>query len=128
MTHIFEECIDNDATCFIDIDVNAFRAKLIIQEVEKLPALIGQEVTCCLDSPNLWSMYFDGASSKEGSGAGIVFVSPDKNTFRYSFSLNFTCNNNVVEYEALLLGLKVATHHGIKKIHVIGDYELIISK
>ena len=93
MTHIFEENIDKDATCFIDIDVNAFRAELIIQEVEKLSALIEQEVTCCLDSPNLWCMYFDGASSKEGSGAGIFFVSPDKNTFRYSFSLNFTCTN-----------------------------------
>ena len=73
VTHIFEESIDNDVTCFIDIDVNAFRAELIIQEVEKLPTLIGQEVTCCLDSPNLWSMYFDGASSKEGSRARIIF-------------------------------------------------------
>ena len=72
-------------------------------------------------------MYFDGANSKEGSGAGIVFVSPNKNTFRYSFSLNFTCTNNVVEYEALLLGLKVVAHHRIKKIHVIGDFEMIIS-
>ena len=53
VTHIFEEHIDKDATCFIDIDVNAFRAELIIQEVEKFPALIEQEVTCCLDSPNL---------------------------------------------------------------------------
>ena len=57
----------------------------------------------------------------------LFFVSPNKNTFRYSFSLNFTCTNNVAEYDALLLGLKVATHHGIKKIHVIGDSELIIS-
>ena len=76
----------------------------------------------------MWSMYFDGASSKEGSGARFFFVSLDKNTFRYSFSQNFTCTNNVVEYEALLLGLKVATHHGIKKMHVIGDSELIISQ
>ena len=27
-----------------------------------------------------------------------------------------------------MLGLKVAAHHGIKKIHVIGDFELIISQ
>ena len=72
-------------------------------------------------------MYFDGASSKEGSRAGIIFVSLDKDTFRYSFSLNFTCTNNVAEYEALLLGLKIAAHYGIKKIHSIGDSQLIIS-
>lgn len=27
-----------------------------------------------------------------------------------------------------MLGLKVATHHGIKKLHVIGDSELVISQ
>ena len=40
VTHIFEENIDKDTTCFIDTNVNAFRAELIIQEVEKFPALI----------------------------------------------------------------------------------------
>lgn len=67
-------------------------------------------------------------SSKEGSGVGVVFVSPEKNTFRYSFTLNFSCTNNIAEYEALFLGLKVATHHGIKKFHVTGDFELVISQ
>ena len=74
-----------------------------------------------MDSSILWTMYFDGASSREGSGAGVVFVSPEKKTFRYSFTLNFSCTNNIVEYEVVLLGLRVATHHGIKKLHVIGD-------
>lgn len=128
VTHIFEQNIDKDTTCFLDTDVNAFRAELVIQEVEKLPALIEQEVITCMDSPKLWCMYFDGANSKEGSGAGVVFVSPNKNTFRYSFSLDFACTNNVTEYEALLLGLKVAASHGIKKMYVIGDSELIISQ
>ena len=51
-----------------------------------------------------------------------------KTTFRYSFTLNFSFTNNIVEYKALLLGLKVASHHGIKKFHVIGDSELVISQ
>ena len=42
VTHIFEENIDKDTNCFIDTDVNAFRAELIIQEVEKFPDLIEQ--------------------------------------------------------------------------------------
>lgn len=107
--------------------MNAFRAELIIQEVEILPIVIEHEVECCMDSLVLWTMYFDGAKSKEGAGAGVVFFSLEKNTFRYSFTLKFSCTNNIVEYEALLLGLKVATHHGIKKLHVIGDFELVIS-
>lgn len=72
-------------------------------------------------------MFFDGANSKEGLEAGVVFISPKKNTFRYSFTLNFACTNNIVEYEALLLGLKVAASHGIKRLHVIHDLELVVS-
>ena len=108
--------------------MNAFRADLIIQEVEKLPFFIEHEVECCQDSPLLRTLFFDGASSKDGVGVGVVFVSPEKNTFRYSFTLKFSCTNNIAEYEALLLGLKVASHHGIKKFHFIGDYELVISQ
>ena len=89
--------------------------------------MIEHEVECCMDSPLLWTMFFDGASSKEGLGVGVVFVSPEKNTFRYSFTLNFSYTNNIAKYEALLLGLKAAAHHGIKKLHAIGDSKLVIS-
>lgn len=37
-------------------------------------------------------------------------------------------HNNVVEYEALLLGLKVIVKHGIKMLKVLGDSELVVSK
>lgn len=111
----------------MDIGVNSFREELIIQEVEKLSIVIKHEVECCMDSPVLRTLYFDGASFKEGSGAGVVFISPEKNTFRYSSTLKFSCTNNIEKYEALLLGLKVATHHGIKKFHAIGDSKLVIS-
>ena len=58
----------------------------------------------------------------------MVFISPRKETFRYSFSLSFTCTNNIVEYEVLLLGLKEAIKHNIKCLHVIGDFELVVSQ
>ena len=48
--YVFGDSVDKDATCFLDIDVNAFRAELVIQEVEKPPPLIEQEVTYCMDS------------------------------------------------------------------------------
>lgn len=66
VTYVFEDSVDKDTTCFLDTDVNAFRVELVIQEIEKRPPLIAQEVTCCMDSQNLWNMYFDGESSKEG--------------------------------------------------------------
>ena len=121
VTYIFGDSIYKDDTYFLDIRVNAFKVEIFIHEIEKIPQLIEQEVTNCVDSQGFWIMLFGGANSKEGSGTGIVFISLEKNTFRYSFTLNFTCTNNVVEYEAFLLGLKVATSYGIKKLHIIGD-------
>ena len=73
-------------------------------------------------------MYFDGASSKLGLGASVVLISLEKNTFTYSFTVNFTCTNNIEEYEALLFGLRVAMSHGIRKMHVIVDFELVVSQ
>ena len=40
--------------------------------------------------------------------------------------LEFECTNNIVEYEALLIGLKRAQRMGIKNIRVIGDSDLIV--
>jgi ribonuclease HI len=74
----------------------------------------------------VWKMFFDGACSKEGSGAGIVFISPTKEVIPLSYKLEFDTTNNISEYEALLLGLKAAKNMGIDKIYVFGDSELII--
>jgi ribonuclease HI len=66
-------------------------------------------------------MYFDGACSKEGSGAGIVFISPTQEVIPMSYKLEFDTTNNISEYEALLLGLKAAKDMGIDKLSVFGD-------
>ena len=74
----------------------------------------------------VWKMYFDGACSKEGYGAGIVFISPTKEVIPMSYKLEFDTTNNISEYEALLLVLKAARDMGIDKLSVFGDSELII--
>jgi hypothetical protein len=57
---------------------------------------------------SIWKMFFDGASSREGAGAGIFFVSPAQETISLSYKIEFETTNNVEEYEALVLGLRVA--------------------
>jgi ribonuclease HI len=83
------------------------------------------------DSPpitSMWKMFFDGASSREGVGAGVVFVSPCQETISLSYKLEFETTNNVPEYEALVLGLRAAKDMGIKEIFVFGDAELIVQQ
>jgi ribonuclease HI len=71
-------------------------------------------------------MFFDGSCTKELAGVGVVLISPSKKTSHLSFKLDFKVTNNIVEYEALLLGLNAAKERKIKKLQVFGDADLII--
>lgn len=72
-------------------------------------------------------MHFDGVYSKYGSKAGISLYNSFGNFFSFSYRLNFSCTNNVAEFETLLLGLENALKLGCQKIIVFGDSELIIN-
>ena len=86
------------------------------------------EVDTKIDKGDLWAMFFDGAYCKDGAGAGILLISPPRITYKFSCTLSFPCTNNIVEYEVLLLVLRLAHKYGIKCIHVIGDSKLVLSK
>jgi ribonuclease HI len=73
-------------------------------------------------------MFFDGASSSEGAGTGVVFVSPCQETISLSYKIEFEATNNVAECETLVLGLRVAKEMGIEGVEVFGDAELIIQQ
>jgi ribonuclease HI len=63
-----------------------------------------------------------------GSGVGIVLISPSKEATFFSYRLEFDCTNNIVEYEALLIGLNLALDRNIKCLRVIGDSDLVVSQ
>jgi uncharacterized small protein (DUF1192 family) len=75
---------------------------------------------------SVWKMFFDGASSSIGAGAGIVFKSASQETISLSYKLEFEVTNNVAEYEALVLGLRAAKEMEIREIAMFGDAELIV--
>jgi len=80
-------------------------------EVQMPPAVVDQEY---------WTMYFDGSLLKKGVDMGLVFVSPLRICMRYMVCIHFP-SNNVVEYEALINGLRVAVKLGIRRLDVRGD-------
>ncbi|KAL0391462.1 UNVERIFIED_CONTAM: Retrovirus-related Pol polyprotein from transposon opus [Sesamum latifolium] len=75
-----------------------------------------------------WTMFFDGTARSDGAGAGVVFVSPEKQVLTYSFVLGELCSNNVAEYQALIIGLQIALEMGIIEMEVYGDSKLIINQ
>jgi ribonuclease HI len=74
-------------------------------------------------------MFFDGALSCEGEGAGVLFVALENEfviPFSYRLQWDIDYTNNVCEYEALVLGLEAARKLNIKNLEVYGDAELIV--
>jgi ribonuclease HI len=73
-------------------------------------------------------MHFDGSKTIHGLGAGIVLSSPKNDQLRYVLQIHFVASNNVVEYEALVHGLKVSKDVGIRRIMCFGDSDLVIQQ
>jgi len=66
-------------------------------------------------------MYFDRSLMKTGAGAGLLFISPLGVHMRYVIRIHFAASNNVMEYEALVNGLKIAIELGVRRLDVRGD-------
>jgi hypothetical protein len=75
-----------------------------------------------------WTIYFDRSVMKIGPGVGLLFISPLGEHMRYAICLHFPASNNMVEYEALLCGLRIAVETGIKRLDVRGDSQLVIDQ
>ena len=74
------------------------------------------------------TLFFDGSKCQRGGGAGVVLIPLDTEPMPFSFRLDFPCTNNIVEYEALVLGLQVALHLGVKSINIFGDSQLVVNQ
>jgi hypothetical protein len=82
----------------------------------------GEADTCF---PQVWTLYFDGSKSQEGSGAGSILINPKGKRHFMSCRLEFECTNNIIEYEALVQGLKKSIDLNVKELKVFRDSEII---
>jgi len=73
-------------------------------------------------------MFFDGSLNINGAGAGILFILPNKDKLRYVLRILFLASNNITEYEACLLGIRLAVELGVKRLYVHGDSALVINQ
>ncbi|GJW48915.1 reverse transcriptase domain-containing protein [Tanacetum coccineum] len=66
----------------------------------------------------LWTLFTDGSLCVDGSGAGLILTSPKGTEFTYTLRFQFTASNNEAKYEALIAGLRIAVHMGVRNVHV----------
>ena len=73
-------------------------------------------------------MHFDGAAHQDSAKVEVIFILPEGDVLSYAFSLTKCCYNNVIEYQMLILGLKMATNIGVSHLEVLGDFKLVINQ
>jgi ribonuclease HI len=72
-----------------------------------------------------WTVFCDGSWGTFSAGAAAVLVAPSKVRTCYAARLDFSCTNNIVEYEALLLGLRKLKAMGIRRAILTTDSQVI---
>jgi ribonuclease HI len=73
-------------------------------------------------------IYFDGSLNLEGTGAGVLLISPTGEPLKYVLQIFWKVSNNEAEYEALLHGLRLAASLGIKWLLVYDDSAVVINQ
>jgi ribonuclease HI len=72
-----------------------------------------------------WTVFCDGSWGTFGAGAAAVLVAPSKVRTCYAAKFDFSCTNNIAEYEALLLGLRKLKAIGIRRAIIKTDSQVI---
>ncbi|GJS05029.1 reverse transcriptase domain-containing protein [Tanacetum coccineum] len=76
----------------------------------------------------MWKLYTDGASSSDGSSAGLMLNSPEGKECTYTLRFKFDTKNDEAEYEELLAGLRIAEEMEIKSLTIFVDSHLIVNQ
>jgi ribonuclease HI len=72
-----------------------------------------------------WTVFCDGSWGTFGAGAAAVLVAPSKVKTCFAVKLDFSCTNNIAEYEALLLELRKLKAMGIRRAILKTDSQVI---
>ncbi|KAL0458949.1 UNVERIFIED_CONTAM: hypothetical protein Slati_0522100 [Sesamum latifolium] len=73
-----------------------------------------------------WLLHIDGSSTAQGSGAGIVITTPQGEDLEFAIKFDFKASNNEAEYEALVIGLRMAHETGAKHLLAYSDSQLVV--
>jgi ribonuclease HI len=73
-------------------------------------------------------MYFDGSLKLEGTGAGVLLISPTGEQLKYVLQIFWKVSNNEAGYEALQHGLRLTASLGIMRLLVYGDSAVVINQ
>ena len=75
-----------------------------------------------------WTVYIDGPLALGMGGVGVVLLSPEKDILKYRVQLQFPAMNNEAEYEAILIGLRIAKALGVRNLKLNSNSKLVVGQ
>ncbi|KAL0413829.1 UNVERIFIED_CONTAM: Ribonuclease HI [Sesamum radiatum] len=75
-----------------------------------------------------WLLHVDGSSTTQGSGAGIVITTPQGEDLEFAIKFEFKASNNEAEYEALVIGMRLANETGARHLPAYSDSQLVVKQ
>ena len=70
----------------------------------------------------------DGASNKQGAGARVVLKSPEGHLLKSAIHFSFGATNNMGEYEALIVGLRLAKEMKVESLDIYNDSMIVVEQ
>nr|GEY14575.1 reverse transcriptase domain-containing protein [Tanacetum cinerariifolium] len=95
----------------------SIKGKILADFLNETPSNDPQGTSVAEAQEEPWTLFTDGSSCVDGSGAGLILTNPDEIEFTYALRFQFAASNNEAEYVALISGLRIAT-----QIQVLGTY------
>ncbi|XP_070057011.1 uncharacterized protein [Nicotiana tomentosiformis] len=81
-------------------------------------SFVGEDIVVAYDG---WRMFFDGATNFKGVGIRAILVTETDQHYPVSAKIRFSYTNNMAEYAACILGLRLAIDMNIQELLVIRD-------
>ncbi|XP_073111784.1 uncharacterized protein [Elaeis guineensis] len=105
-----------------------FIAECTIDDNKSEDATIKEAATSEPDLTSIWVLHIDGASNAQDSGAGLILTNSEGVVIEYVLRFNFKASNNQVEYETLLVSLKMAKELEIDSLKIFTNSQLIVGQ
>nr|GEX53534.1 hypothetical protein [Tanacetum cinerariifolium] len=108
--------------------ITSIKGQILADFLIEMPNDVSQAAPAAETQEEPWTLFTDGLSCVDGSGAGLILTSPEGLEFTYSLRFKFTASNNEAEYEALVAGLWIAVQMGVKNVQVSVDSKLVANQ
>ncbi|XP_073101479.1 uncharacterized protein [Elaeis guineensis] len=72
-----------------------------------------------------WIVHIEGSSSSARSRADLLLLGLEGFVVEYTLRFDFSATNNETEYEALIMGLRIAKDLRVQNLRIRTDFQLV---